>query len=135
MFAIIEDGGRQYKVQPGQELAIDLRDGAEENAEIVFDRVLLANGGGDSVIGLPVIEGATIAATVASPLTKGPKLEIQKFRRRKNSRRHTGHRQKYTTVTIGEFNVPGLQIVETKQEEAAAEQPAAESTEEKAAEE
>ena len=56
MFAIIEDGGRQYKVQPGQELAIDLREGAEENAEIVFDRVLLANGGGDSVVGLPLIE-------------------------------------------------------------------------------
>ena len=90
MFAIIEDGGRQYKVQPGQELAIDLREGAEENAEIVFDRVLLANGGGDSVVGLPLIEGATVAATVASPLTKGPKLEIQKFRRRKNSR-HVCH--------------------------------------------
>ncbi|MBB01477.1 MAG: 50S ribosomal protein L21 [Rubinisphaera brasiliensis] len=133
MFAIIEDGGRQYKVQPGQELAIDLREGAEENAEIVFDRVLLANGGGDSVVGLPLIEGATVAATVASPLTKGPKLEIQKFRRRKNSRRHTGHRQKYTTVTIGEFKIPGLQVVETKQEEAPAESADA-GSEEKAAE-
>lgn len=123
MFAIIEDGGRQYKVQPGQELAIDLRDGVDVGSEILFDRVLLANGGGASSIGLPLIDGASIAATVTEPLKKGIKLEIQKFRRRKNSRKHTGHRQKYTTVTIGEFKVPGLEVVEQKEEvaEAAAE--------------
>lgn len=112
MFAIIEDGGRQYKVQPGQELAIDLREDVEVGSEVVFDRILLANGGGASVVGLPMIDGATIAATVADPLKKGIKLEIQKFRRRKNFRKHTGHRQKYTTVTIGAFNVPGLEVVE-----------------------
>lgn len=119
MFAIIEDGGRQYKVQPGQELAIDLRDGVDAGSEILFDRVLLANGGGSSLIGLPVISGASISATVSEPLKKGIKLEIQKFRRRKNSRKHTGHRQKYTTVTIGEFRVPGLEVVEEKEEVAA----------------
>ncbi|MBL4884489.1 MAG: bL21 family ribosomal protein, partial [Planctomycetaceae bacterium] len=53
MFAIIEDGGRQYKVQPGQQLAIDLRSEVEAGQELVFDRVLLANGGGCSVIGRP----------------------------------------------------------------------------------
>ncbi|MCA8983660.1 MAG: 50S ribosomal protein L21 [Planctomycetaceae bacterium] len=120
MFAIIEDGGRQYRVQPGQELAIDLRDDVEAGSAIVFDRVLLANAGGESVIGLPVIESATVSATVANPLHKGLKLEIQKFRRRKNLRRHTGHRQKYTTVIINELQIPGLQVVE-KQEEAPAE--------------
>ena len=120
MFAIIEDGGRQYRVQPGQELAIDLRDDVEARSAVVFDRVLLANVGGESVIGLPVIESATVSATVANPLHKGLKLEIQKFRRRKNLRRHTGHRQKYTTVIINELQIPGLQVVE-KQEEAPAE--------------
>jgi len=131
MFAIIEDGGRQYKVTPGQELVIDLRDGLAEGDAVVFDRVLLANGGGDSLIGLPLLEGATIAAEVANSLQKGPKLEIQKFRRRKNFRRHTGHRQKYTTVMIGEFSIPGLQIVEQQeaapaQESAPVETPASE---------
>ena len=48
-----------------------------------------------------------------NPEFKGEKLEIQKFRRRKNSRRHTGHRQKYTTVLIKSINVPGLEIVES----------------------
>lgn len=123
MFAIIEDGGRQYRVQPGQELAIDLRDDVEEGSAIVFDRVLLANAGGESVIGLPVIESATVSATVANPLHKGVKLEIQKFRRRKNLRRHTGHRQKYTTVIINELQIPGLQVVE--QQEAAPAEPVA----------
>lgn len=112
MFAIIEDGGRQYKVQPGQQLAIDLRGEVEAGKELVFERVLLANGGADSVVGRPLIDGATITAEVVNPLHKGLKLEIQKIRRRKNSRRHTGHRQKYTVVTIGEFSIPGLEIVE-----------------------
>lgn len=126
MFAIIEDGGRQYKVQPGQELAIDLREDVEEGSSLVFDRVLLANAGGESLIGLPLIESATISATVANPLHKGEKLEIQKFRRRKNSRRHTGHRQKYTTVIINEFQIPGLQVVEQAETPVAEETPAAE---------
>ena len=126
MFAIIEDGGRQYKVTPGQELVIDLRDDLAEGDAVVFDRVLLANGGGDSLIGLPLLEGATIAGEVVDPLKKGPKLEIQKFRRRKNFRRHTGHRQKYTTVLVGEFKIPGLQIVEKQDSTPAQETPAAE---------
>ncbi|MBL4883805.1 MAG: 50S ribosomal protein L21, partial [Planctomycetaceae bacterium] len=65
-----------------------------------------------SVIGRPMIDGATITAEITDPMLKGLKLEIQKIRRRKNSRRHTGHRQKYTVVTIGDFTIPGLEIVE-----------------------
>lgn len=117
MFAIIEDGGRQYKVQPGQQLAIDLRGEVKAGEELVFDRVLLANGGAGSVIGRPHIDGATVTAEVVDPLLKGLKLEIQKIRRRKNSRRHTGHRQKYTVVTIGEFSIPGLEVIEEPESE------------------
>ncbi len=120
MFAIIEDSGRQFKVAPGLEIAVDLREGLEEGGDLVFDRVLLANGGAGSVIGKPIIEGATIAASIVNPYFKGPKLEVQKFRRRKNSRRHTGHRQKYAVVKIGDFNVPGLEVVEQKAESAPA---------------
>jgi large subunit ribosomal protein L21 len=111
MFAIIEDGGRQYQVQPGDRLTIDLRDGVAEGDPLTFDRVLLANGGGPSLIGRPVLEGAVVQAKVVAALDKGPKLEVQKIRRRHNSRRHTGHRQKHTVVEITGVQVPGLQIV------------------------
>ena len=111
MFAIIEDGGRQYYVKPGDRLQIDLRDGVESGGEVTFGSVLLGNGGGESVLGNP-IEGASVTASVVDPVRKGQKLEIQKIRRRKNSRRHTGHRQKYTVVQIDKIEVPGLQVVE-----------------------
>jgi large subunit ribosomal protein L21 len=80
---------------------------------LTFDRVLLANGGAASVIGKPIIDGATVEAEVIVALQKGPKLEVQKIRRRKNSRRHTGHRQKHTTVRITGISVPGLQVSES----------------------
>lgn len=123
MFAIIEDGGRQYYVKPGDRLQIDLRDGVEKGGEITFDKVLLGNGGGASVLGAPVIDGATVAASVLVARKKGRKLEIQKIRRRKNSKVHTGHRQKHTIVQINSIDVPGLDVVESKEEttEAAAE--------------
>ena len=112
MFAIIEDGNRQYRVQEGGTLTVDFRADSEMGQSLTFDRVLLANGGAASVIGKPIIAGATVEAEVIVPLDKGPKLEVQKIRRRKNSRRHTGHRQKHTTVKIIGISVPGLQNTE-----------------------
>jgi large subunit ribosomal protein L21 len=114
MFAIIEDGGRQYEVTPGLEFPIDLREKGvtEVGQKITFDKVLLANGGGASIIGRPLIEGATITAEIVDPLVKGVKLEIGKMRRRKTYRRHTGHRQKYTEVKILDINIPGLHVVQ-----------------------
>ncbi len=111
MFAIIEEDGRQYKVSTGDRLQIDYRASINEGDNIAFNNVLLANTGEESLIGKPTIEGATVSATVLIPEEKGEKLEVQKLRRRKNSRRHTGHRQKYTIVSISEINVPGLDIV------------------------
>jgi len=119
MFVVIEDGSHQYTIQEGDTLTIDYRATANEGDTITFENVLLANGGGDSAIGAPVIEGASVEAEVVTPEVKGEKLEIQKIRRRKNSRRHTGHRQKYTTVLIKTINVPGLEIVESEETETA----------------
>jgi large subunit ribosomal protein L21 len=101
MYAIISDGGRQFHVTEGQELQIDYR-GEElaEGTEIVFDRVLAAGEGASLKFGRPVLDGAKVTATVVDPEAKGPKLIIQKFRRRKNSKRKTGHRQVHTTVKI-----------------------------------
>jgi large subunit ribosomal protein L21 len=124
MFAVVEDGSRQYRVQEGESLTIDYRATAQKGDSISFDRVLLANGGEQSAIGHPVIEGAVVEAEILEPELKGQKLEIQKIRRRKNSRRHTGHRQKYTTVRITAIKVPGLKIaaIETADKPEPAEQ-------------
>lgn len=110
MFAIIEESGRQFRVAQNELVNLDYREGAEAGQEIRLERVLLANGGGASVVGKPIIANAIVAAKVVTPEDKGPKLYIQKFRRRKNSRRRTGHRQKYTTVRITSIDVPGLEI-------------------------
>jgi len=116
MFAIIESGSRQYRVENGSQLQIDYQSEAEKGGEIVFDQVLLANGGDSSVIGAPTIEGATVTAEVLTPQKKGKKIEVGVYRRRKNSRRHIGHRQKYTIVKINNIDVPGLKESEAKAE-------------------
>jgi len=131
MFAVIENGSRQHRVQEGDLLSIDYQAGLEAGAQVTFDRVFLANGGGNSAIGKPLVDGATVEAEVIVAEEKGPKLEIQKIRRRKNSRRHTGHRQKYTSVRITSINVPGLEVVKnegssTKDEPAAKDESPAE---------
>jgi large subunit ribosomal protein L21 len=116
MFAVIEDRTRQYRVQQGDVVQIDYREGVAAGDKISFDRVLLANGGAESSVGRPAIDGAIVECEVVAPLEKGKKLEIQKFRRRKNSRRHTGHRQKYTSVRITAINVPGLKVAKESAE-------------------
>jgi len=103
MYAIIADGGRQYKVEEGQELAIDFRDASAGN-KLTFDRVLaVSNGQGDLKLGTPTLDGAKVEAEVLGA-EKGEKLVVQKLRRRKNSRRKTGHRSVYTRVKIGKIS-------------------------------
>lgn len=98
MYAIIVDGGHQYKVEEGQTLEIDFRE-ATPGSELVFDRVLAVSSGDRFQLGQPVVSGAQVTATVVGE-SKGEKLVVQKFRRRKNMRRRTGHRQKYIVVKI-----------------------------------
>lgn len=103
MYAIISDSGRQYKVEPGQTLDIDLRDGVSAGDGLTFDRVLAVGGDGGFRLGQPVVEGASVTATVVD-VVKGDKLYVQKFRRRKNSKRRTGHRQRHLRVKIDSIN-------------------------------
>jgi large subunit ribosomal protein L21 len=98
MYAIIKDGSRQYRVEEGQELEIDYRDAAVGD-ELKFEQVLAAGSGADLRFGAPFLSGASVTANVVGAV-QGPKLVVQKFRRRKNSRRKTGHRQLYTKVRI-----------------------------------
>ena len=98
MYAIIVDGGRQYKVTEGQELVIDYRDASSGDA-VQFDQVVAYSNGTKLKLGEPTVGGAKVTAKVLGVL-QGPKLTVQKFRRRKTYRRKTGHRQLYTKVQI-----------------------------------
>lgn len=99
MYAIILDGGRQYKVETGQKLDIDLRGEANAGDTIEFSQVLAIGGDEGLKLGSPSIEGAKVSATVLGE-EKGDKIFVQKFRRRKSYHRRTGHRQRYTRVEI-----------------------------------
>ncbi len=99
MYAIICDGGRQFKVEKDQLLDIDYRDTAETGDKIEFDRVLAIGGDAGLKLGQPTVAGAKVTASVVG-LEKGEKIYIQKYRRRKNYDVRTGHRQKYTRIKI-----------------------------------
>ncbi|UCG33273.1 MAG: 50S ribosomal protein L21 [Phycisphaerales bacterium] len=99
MYAIIEDGGRQYRVSEGDTIEVDRRDLTEGQEELEFDRVLMVGNGEHSVVGQPVVAEAKVTARIEGE-HKGEKLVVQHFRRRKNSRTRTGHRQKYLRVRI-----------------------------------
>ncbi len=100
MYAVIEDSGQQFQVQEGDVLEVDLRDLAEDQTEIEFDRVLLVSGDGNVSVGTPVVAGAKVLAEIVDPRVKGRKVFISQFRRRKDSRRRIGHRQKFIQVRV-----------------------------------
>lgn len=103
MYAIIEDGGKQYRVQKGDRIFIEKRDLPEDAKSVEFDRVLMLGDGAKSKIGTPLVEGAKVTASLEGPI-KGPKIDVVKFKRRKGYRLHKGHRQKYLNVTIDEIS-------------------------------
>lgn len=101
MYAIIVDGGRQFKVEEGQEFKLDYRD-VKAGDELKFDQVLAYSDGTSTKIGQPTVAGVSVVAEVVGA-SQGPKLVVQKHRRRKNSRRKTGHRQLHTTVRVSKI--------------------------------
>ncbi len=103
MYAIIEADGRQIKVEEGQEINIDYREVAAGDT-IKFDKVLAYRDDAGIKLGRPTVAAGSVTATVLGE-EKGPKLTVQKFRRRKNSKRRTGHRQLFTTVKIEKIEV------------------------------
>src|SRR6266542_84508 len=104
MYAVFEDGSRQYRVSEGDFVTLDYRD-VEKGTRLEFNRVRLYQNGEDTRIGQPLVEGTRIVAEVVDhPSTK---LVIQKFRRRKNYRRLKGHRQWYTKVQVRSILLPG----------------------------
>src|SRR2546425_379383 len=97
MYAIFEDGSRQYRVESGSTVVIDYRT-AELGQRIELNKVLLLSSGADTVIGQPLVAGARVLAEVVDfPRTK---TITQKFRRRKASKRLKGHTQPYVRVKV-----------------------------------
>lgn len=103
MYAIIADGGRQYRVEEGQELEVDYRK-VTAGDHIEFGRVLAVSTEEGVRFGQPMLDGAKVTAEVLG-VAQGDKVSVQKLRRRKTFRRRTGHRQMYTRVRIDKIAV------------------------------
>jgi large subunit ribosomal protein L21 len=97
-YAIVEDGGKQYRAVIGESIEVD-RYPLEVGEEIDMDRVLLISDGENIKVGTPFIQGAKIQATVVAHV-KGPKVVVFRYKAKERIRSKTGHRQQYTKVRI-----------------------------------
>lgn len=102
-YAVIETGGKQYRVAPGDVVFIEKLD-AEVDSAVTFDRVLAVYSDDQNTIGVPTVAGASVTATVLKN-GRAKKIIVYKMRPKKNYRRKQGHRQPYTKVQIDKISV------------------------------
>ncbi|MFC1912875.1 50S ribosomal protein L21 [Chloroflexota bacterium] len=107
IYAIIETGGKQYKVTPGETIDVERLDVAE-GSNIDLDRVLLIANGDKVTVGSPTIDGAKVVATVKGE-GKGKKIIVFKYKPKVRYRKKTGHRQFYTRLAIDNVVGPGVE--------------------------
>ena len=100
MYAVIETGGKQYRVRAGDVIDVERLQTADDT--VVFDRVLMVGEGDDAKVGNPVVEGAQVTATRVADV-RGPKIVVFKKKRRKGYRNTRGHRQDLVRVRIGDI--------------------------------
>ena len=98
MYAVIQTGGKQYRVSEGDTVRVE-KLGAEEGASVDLDKVLLVADGDDVKVGAPYVDGGKVTATVKTH-GRGKKVKIVKFKRRKHHLKRQGHRQWYTELEI-----------------------------------
>ena len=91
MYAVIETGGKQYRVSPGQTIEVELLP-AEPGSTVTLDEVLLVSTGDETLVGAPFVPGAKVVTIVARE-SRGPKVLVFKYKSKKRYRRTTGHRQ------------------------------------------
>ena len=105
MYAVLDDRNQQYRVAQGDKIKIHLRSDANEGDTLTFDKVCAVGGEGDNAgkVGTPFVDGASVTAKVLGD-TKGEKLVVFRFKRRKNVRVKNGHRQRYTNIEITAIN-------------------------------
>lgn len=99
MYAVIETGGKQYRVEPGDVLDVERTELSEKADEIRFDRVLMVRDDKSTQLGTPLVDGASVTATLIDEV-RAPKILVFKFKRRKGYRRLAGHRQDLMRVRI-----------------------------------
>lgn len=104
MYALVEILGKQYKVEKGSLIKVDLLDSKEVGDNVEFDTVLMLLGDKGPRIGQPYVKGAKVLGTVGETV-KGTKVEVIKFKKRKGYHRFLGHRQKYTLIKVNEITV------------------------------
>jgi len=102
MYAVIETGGKQYRVSEGQKLRVEKLT-ADEGANVEIDKVLMVADGDNIKIGRPYVDGGKVTATVTAH-GRGEKVHIVKFRRRKHHMKRQGHRQYFTELHITGIN-------------------------------
>jgi large subunit ribosomal protein L21 len=98
MYAVIQTGGKQYRVAPGDRLRVEKLPG-ERGATLTFENILMVGGEGAVRVGKPVLEGVKVTAQITAQ-DRGKKIIVFKMKRRKNYRRKHGHRQYYTELQI-----------------------------------
>ncbi len=103
MYAVIEDSGQQFRVSEGDVLNVDLRDIAEDATTLEFERVLLIGSDDATKVGTPYVDGAKVVADILDGEFKGKKTQHFVLRRRKASKKKTGHRQRYVRVKIAKI--------------------------------
>lgn len=101
MYAVISSGGKQYRVQPGETIRIERLD-VETGQNVKFDDVLAVSTDQGFKVGTPTVEGASVSGTVVRH-GRGDKIIVFKFKRKKQYKKTSGHRQDYTAVKIGEI--------------------------------
>ncbi|HET9229238.1 MAG TPA: 50S ribosomal protein L21 [Thermoanaerobaculia bacterium] len=103
MYAVIETGGKQYRVEPGD--VIDIERVAGNEGEVRFDRVLMVTGDNGAQFGSPVVEGALVKASLVGEV-RGPKIRVFKKKKRTTYRKSRGHRQDLVRVRIEGIELP-----------------------------
>ena len=101
MYAVMETGGKQYRVQAGDVFRVERLEG-EPGSEVVFDKIRVLGGDDSPKFGAPWVEGAAVKAEVVSQ-SRADKILVFKFKSKKNYRRMRGHRQYYTEIRIKEI--------------------------------
>ena len=101
IYAVVEIGGKQYKVAPKQTIEVE-RLGVPEGDTVELDKVLFIGGDGDTLVGNPIIKGAKVVATSLGEV-KGDKIIVFKYKSKVRYRRKTGHRQTYTRILVNEI--------------------------------
>src|SRR5579884_3517679 len=114
MYAVIETGGKQYRVSPGQTIEVELLP-AEPGSKVTLDRVLLVSGDdGKTLVGTPVVPGGAVTGTVVRE-GRGKKIVVFKYKAKKRYRRTRGHRQDYLYLLITDIQANGNSLVPSEE--------------------